>query len=313
MRLVQRHLDHARHDLHRAGEASERREEDGEAVRPERRNRVATFSRTAGGGAASDSMTRTARSEASRCCKLVEERLPPRERARRTGAEREEFLRSVMAQRPAGILAGEARGDRLRAAHRPHATASAAMPPTETRLIAPSPPMQTRAILSPASMPPGCSAPQSMIVSPSRSPASRRCEARPPRSTMRSARCPPRALRLKPPISRRPRRRRRPCRAPRPAARASAAGRGLGDDGAKRRAGAKRGPGRLAVGGPVRPVELRHAWHIAAGIDDARRGRAGEDRRLRDGRLPAAGLDMQREKASPGRAGKYRALRPAAD
>ena len=313
MRLVQRHLHDARDDLHRAGEASERREEDGEAVRrtPQSAGGLLQRSRAAArhpirprGRRGRRPPGAQARQRAAPCARAP---APARSRARRT------FRRRPRAGAPSPHIGWRGRRRPAASCARRRAMASAASAPDGTRRIAPRPPMQTRAIRSPASMPPGCSAPQSMMVSP-RAPRVTPMRSSAASSTMRSASCPARAFRLKPAISRRP------------SAAAIAAAplldqpprlrcrRGLGDDGAERRAGAKRRAGRLPVGGPVGPVEFRHA--------SARRGwhrRCAPPRRRRKCRRPrrelaAARLDMQREQASLGRAENVeRRARPGID
>ena len=127
---------------------------------------AATFSRLRQAAQRPIQCTSTARSETSWCCKLRKQRLAPGERPRRTRsrARRISPLRHVRSAQPAYWLARQAAtGCELRTTtvHGQRGVASEG-----ARRTAPRPPMHTAAIRSPASMPPGCSAPQSTMVSP---------------------------------------------------------------------------------------------------------------------------------------------------
>ena len=153
--LVQRHLQHARGDLHRAGEARGRGQDEGQAprVRGRSRRRPARSARPA--AARSVSSTKKPQN-ASRVgvAELLEQLLLGRTGPAGPGGHGEVgAVALAVAQAPAGILAGEAGQHRIAGgdadAERP-VRERASPAPSVTR---PSPPMQISAIRRPASMP----------------------------------------------------------------------------------------------------------------------------------------------------------------
>ena len=169
------------------------------------------------------------------------------------------------------------------------------------RLTTPRPPMQTAAIRSPASMPPsvlGAAIDERLASSAA---ASRRCAARlHPRPCGRRAP----GERVEAESAHQPAPKAAAIASPRSSTsrRASAAIAASRKHGAERRAGAR--PRVPAAGGRPSSRASRapaRIAHRAPRIDDARRGRAGEDSATAVREPAAARLDMQREQAALGR------------
>ena len=167
MHLVQRHLQHARGDLHRAGEARGRGQDEGQ-----RRGRQAAI-----GGDLGDQLVRRRRGRSParrsprtpRCrCSRAPGTAPPWRRGRGPArrpwrSRRPRPRRGSGSSRHTGWRGrrGPGRWPRPRPGTASPGTASPA--PSSTR---PSPPMQISAIRRPASMPPRAAMPPSTIVAP---------------------------------------------------------------------------------------------------------------------------------------------------